>query len=870
MRRHLRSNNSTIIKLAMLGVVAMAAGFLLTSLLGSKGKTQALSATEFQPGRIIDDSIFYNPNTMTAAEIDAFIDSHNPACDMWGTQKVYGNVTRAEYVKQLRAGGNTKFHDPPFVCISEYYENPETHKTNFSTGGKKEEGMLSAGEIIYQAAHEYNVNPQVLLVMLKKESYVWGDDWPHSFQYNTVMGYACPDGAPCDTKYFGFYNQVMMAAWQLNYYRENIYSYNYRPYATNNILYNPDRSCGSKAVYLENIATTSLYIYTPYVPNDAALANYPGTSYCGSYGNRNFYMYFREWFGSTLGTPKEEAFFPDGDYYIVPAQSPNEALQPTNGSSENGAKYTLKQRNINNSSIFKLERQSDGNYAFINAANGLALDVYGGALSAGSTISQWETHKGTSQRFKIIDNKDGTYSLSVFNNTNVVITYSDEDDSLSLDWSTGTDSQAFRLISTRISSLEGTHRIVSASNRNFAADIYGGAIRKDGANINTWEQNPSDGQSFSFTFDPTTSYYRIQPSYSSEYSIDVIGGGKKTNTNIGLWSNNDGCAQKWEPRFYENSEEISLINACSGLTFDLHGGVAQNGANISTWSYDGNTAQRWILLDPISKRTDNPYPGIYEATARSKKIKFLSDLISRIEISQHPVSGLYSIRLNTDKYLAATRSGTTSLTSTANSNYYESLWDISGNFNNLTIRNASNGLYLAVKDDGTLSLEDSPSYATVFEFKAVSPSTYGYSEDGYYTIQSVLNDNYYLGILNNTGRKGDNVNLVDKKKALKVYISKTSDGAFTIEDESRTRVLDMEGGISYNGANVGAWDNNGNHCNQKWIISQSADNTAKIFESCKGRALEIYGGITANGTNIGIWDSHTGANQSWIIKKVNP
>lgn len=306
MRRRLRSNNTNLINLAMLGVMAMASGFLLTSFLGSKSETQAFSATEFQAGRIIDDSIFYNPNTMTAAEIDAFIDSHSPACDMWGTQKVYGNVTRAEYVKQLRAQGYTKYHDPPFVCVSEYYENPETHKTNFETGGKKEEGMLSAGEIIYQAAHEYNVNPQVLLVMLKKESYVWGDDWPHSFQYNTVMGYACPDGAPCDTKYFGFYNQVMMAAWQLNYYREHIYSYNYRPYATNNILYNPDRSCGSKPVYLENIATTSLYIYTPYVPNDGALANYPGTSWCGSYGNRNFYMYFREWFGSTLNNISHE------------------------------------------------------------------------------------------------------------------------------------------------------------------------------------------------------------------------------------------------------------------------------------------------------------------------------------------------------------------------------------------------------------------------------------------------------------------------------------------------------------------------------------------------------------------------------------
>jgi len=303
MRR--RSRFSNFVRVGIFSAIALSAGFLSVFAYQNfkkENSTQALSATEFQAGRIIDDSIFYNPDTMTAAEIDAFIDSHSPACDMWGNGYSYG-IQNKEYARRQREAGNAAWHEPPYVCVSEYYENPETHVSNFETNGQKQPGMLSVGEIIYKAAHEYNVNPQVLLVMLKKESYAWGDDWPLKWEFNTVMGYACPDGAPCNEEYFGFYNQMMMAAWQLNYYREHIYSYNYRPYATNNILYSPDRSCGSKPVYLENLATTSLYIYTPYTPNDAALANYPGTSYCGSYGNRNFYMYFREWFGDTLENP---------------------------------------------------------------------------------------------------------------------------------------------------------------------------------------------------------------------------------------------------------------------------------------------------------------------------------------------------------------------------------------------------------------------------------------------------------------------------------------------------------------------------------------------------------------------------------------
>ncbi len=287
----------------------------------------AVKATDFQAGRIIDDEIFYNPGTMTVQEIQAHLDKYSASCDMWGEQAIgYGrkingvavnpNVTRREYARMMRNAGRNDYHDAPYVCVSKYYENPETHKTNFETNAKPEEGMISAAQIIYDAAHKYNINPQVLLVMLKKESYVWGDTWPLKDEYNTVMGYACPDNAPCDSAYFGFYNQVMKAAWQLNYYKEHIYSYGYYPYMTNNIYYSPNYSCGTKSVYLENIATTSLYIYTPYTPNDAALANYPGEAYCGSYGNRNFFMFFSEWFGSTFADKpvnKIEAYYNSSD-----------------------------------------------------------------------------------------------------------------------------------------------------------------------------------------------------------------------------------------------------------------------------------------------------------------------------------------------------------------------------------------------------------------------------------------------------------------------------------------------------------------------------------------------------------------------------
>lgn len=55
---------------------------------------------------------------------------------------------------------------------------------------------------------------------------------------------------------------------------------------------------------IRNQATASLYNYTPYQPNAAALAAGYGTGdACSSYGNRNFWNYFSDWFGNPAGSP---------------------------------------------------------------------------------------------------------------------------------------------------------------------------------------------------------------------------------------------------------------------------------------------------------------------------------------------------------------------------------------------------------------------------------------------------------------------------------------------------------------------------------------------------------------------------------------
>ena len=84
---------------------------------------------------------------------------------------------------------------------------------------------------------------------------------------------------------------------------KNPTNYSYRAGITNYILYHPYNNCGARSVYIQNGATAALYNYTPYVPNTAALNSGYGTGDgCSAYGNRNFFSYFTDWFGSTQST----------------------------------------------------------------------------------------------------------------------------------------------------------------------------------------------------------------------------------------------------------------------------------------------------------------------------------------------------------------------------------------------------------------------------------------------------------------------------------------------------------------------------------------------------------------------------------------
>ncbi|MCD4704883.1 hypothetical protein K8R66_02280, partial [bacterium] len=203
---------------------------LIISLLAPNFNLQASLITEeiFNPSYIISDFELENYDSLDLAEIEYFLDTKN---------------------------GILKNH----ILL-----NPENDQ------------IMTAGEVIYEVAQKYQINPKYLLVLLQKEQSLITDPYPSEKQLNWATGFAicdsCSMNDPRLEKYRGFYNQVFYAAQRNRFYIEN---------SDEKWLFQIDQqyNIDGHSVVPLNQATVNLYNYT--------------TDYNG---NRNFWLIWQKWF----------------------------------------------------------------------------------------------------------------------------------------------------------------------------------------------------------------------------------------------------------------------------------------------------------------------------------------------------------------------------------------------------------------------------------------------------------------------------------------------------------------------------------------------------------------------------------------------
>lgn len=222
-------------------------------------QTEAIS--EFNPNRIIEDSVLLNTKSITLQEIQNFLANHNSFLANYTTEAAYGETKGAAQIIYDAANNN---YDCDGVVLSDKPTEAERR--------------LKCKNIT-------TVNPQFLIMLLQKEQSLIQNPSPTQKALDEATGYGCSTGGYCNPYWKGFGKQVNSAALQFLTYMENPSRYNFKVGGTyiakdkfsmlksvataindgtyNSIVTSPTFT----SVTIENQATAALYTYTPHVYN---------------------------------------------------------------------------------------------------------------------------------------------------------------------------------------------------------------------------------------------------------------------------------------------------------------------------------------------------------------------------------------------------------------------------------------------------------------------------------------------------------------------------------------------------------------------------------------------------------------------------
>ncbi len=574
----------------LLGVfVAVFAFTFLTQKFKDNEAAQAVNPATFDPGYIISDWQMGNYTSMSETEIQRFLESKN-SCDDRDYEK---------YLRETKAYPNVTWHweDGHFVCMAE---------EKFGEGTKIGSGETAA-HIIWQAARDYRINPQVIIVLLEKESSLVTDTYPNSTNYRSATGFACPDTAPCNAQYYGLKNQIRHAAALFREVLDGGWS-NY-PVGPNYIAYHPKpdpqgRVCGGSVVNIRNRATSALYRYTPYQPNAAALAAGYGTGdACSAYGNRNFYFLFEDWFGGaktgdaagagtqTTGGRTVE----DGVYRLYSKENASKVADVHGGAVRNARMeiYSKKSAGYENQ-VFEIKyNAADGYYNIINPTTGSAFDVRNAATYNNAEVDVYPLNSNCNQDWTFTKDGSGYYTIASRCSGRVIDVKQGTSDLIIYDDHNG-DNQKWRLEKVAEDSseiLNGTYRFSSKMYPNEVIDIEGG-LTNNGALISySKKATNAVNQEFTVRYNAADGYYNIvNPVNGAAFDVKngVVSLGNLTP--VGVYPLHSECNQDWS--FIEDSNGYYTIKSrCSGRVLDIAAGTRK----IIIYDNHNGDNQKWRL-----------------------------------------------------------------------------------------------------------------------------------------------------------------------------------------------------------------------------------------------------------------------------------
>ena len=233
------------------GLIALLAALSLTF-----GMVAQASAATFNPENIISNANMRDYDSMSAAEIQAFLEAQPGVLD--------------------------------------------TRVTTDYAGVRKR-----ASTIIWQACRKWTINPKVMLTMLQKEQSLLTRTTLDKNTLSRAIGAGCPGGP--SNRFPGFGKQMWNGARLLDGYGEgkngSTIPLYYRGIAVKDIYRKP-----KVTLHPANVATYKLFVYNPSIGAKKPYGDLSAQKNMCT-GNANFWLIYRKYFGGTFANPRMRRVF---------------------------------------------------------------------------------------------------------------------------------------------------------------------------------------------------------------------------------------------------------------------------------------------------------------------------------------------------------------------------------------------------------------------------------------------------------------------------------------------------------------------------------------------------------------------------------
>ena len=321
-----------------------------------------------------------------------------------------------------------------------------------------------------------------------------------------------------------------------------------------------------------------------------------------------------------------------GTYLIVCAKNSSSApfvLDVSGGSMSDGANVQIYRPNGTAAQYFTVSYRS-GTARIVSRLTGKCVDVQGGSLTSGTNVQMYKSNNTRAQLWLIeSDGSTATYRGSSYPTYTIKLS---EATGLAMDVSggtmeagtnvrvynaNGTDAQRWILVPVPDFSSGGTYEIRSMLSTSMCVDVSGGSGVK-GANVQLYHANGTNAQKFNIT-EETSGHWSIQAIVSKLY-LDVNGGSAEAGTNVQQWSDNDTRAQRWSATSYGTTTvngttcEVVVFGSYvtdDGATYamDVENALTTDKANVDIQALDASTKQRFALYPTTPKDADIPVVG---------------------------------------------------------------------------------------------------------------------------------------------------------------------------------------------------------------------------------------------------------------------